>query len=90
MNIPYDSRKNQENIRKHGISFEEVVQFDWATAVTKEDTRYDYGEQRFISYGLLEGRLHVLVWTVRKEAIRPISLRKANQRERTRYEETRS
>ncbi len=82
----YDPRKNAANIKSHGVSFEEVQKFEWDSAITTRDTRHDYGEQRFISYGMMRGRLYVLVWTPRGGYVRPISFRKANSRERTFYE----
>ncbi len=90
MNDSYDLNKQQENIRKHGISFDDISIFEWSTAITKQDTRSDYGEPRFISYGFVDSRLHVLVWTPRGNLIRPISYRKANERERRQYEKDRS
>jgi len=86
----YDIKKQQENLRKHGISFDDIPLFDWNNAITKQDTRYEYGESRFISYGFINNRLHVLIWTLRENNIRPISFRKANQRERRQYEKDKS
>ena len=86
MSITYDERKNKENIDKHGVSFDYVAEFNWESAITVEDTRYDYGENRYISYGLVGDRVYVLVWTPRN-GIRPISFRKANKREVKRYEQ---
>ena len=40
---------------------------------------------RFITVGLLDARLVVLVWTPRGEVRRIISMRKANDREKTFY-----
>ena len=53
--------------------------------LTVEDERRDYGEDRFISIGFLDGRMVVLVWTRRGGARRIISMRKANDREQTIY-----
>jgi uncharacterized DUF497 family protein len=82
----FDPRKNKANIAAHGIGFERVAEFEWDAAITTRDIRHDYGEDRFISYGTLAGRLYVLVWTPRGGNVRPISLRKANARERAFYE----
>lgn len=82
----YSPAKNTANILKHGVSFDDVAAFDWDTAITAVDDRMDYGEMRLISYGLVNGRVHVLVWTSRSGAVRPISFRKANARERKFYE----
>jgi uncharacterized DUF497 family protein len=50
-----------------------------------EDDRFDYGEKRYITIGLLRGRMVVLVWTPRGEARHIISIRKANEREQARF-----
>jgi uncharacterized protein len=64
-----------------------VEQLDWATALIREDDRRDYGERRFRVLGLMEGRLHALVFTPRGGKVHVISLRKANQREVKLYEQ---
>lgn len=53
--------------------------------LTFEDKRRNYGENRFITIGFLDGRMVVLVWTPRDGAYRIISMRKANEREKTLY-----
>ena len=55
------------------------------TTLTVEDDRQEYGEDRFISIGFLDATMVVLVWTSRDGAHRIISMRKANERERTLY-----
>ena len=51
----------------------------------REDRRHDYGEQRFEAVGYIRLRVFVLVFCVREEGLRVISLRKANRREVVRY-----
>jgi len=82
----WDEEKRATNVRNHGIDFAAAQDFDWETALEFEDRRRDYGERRLISYGKIGSRLYVMVWTARQEAVRIISLRKANTREITRYE----
>ena len=53
--------------------------------LTVEDDREAYGEDRFITIGFLDATMVVLVWTPRDGAHRIISMRKANERERTLY-----
>lgn len=55
--------------------------------VTFEDRRRDYDETRMITFGYLELRLVVLVWTPRGKFRRIISMRKANDREQALYPE---
>ena len=45
------------------------------------DARREYGEPRFVAYGLIRNRMHVCVYTLRGDAHRIISLRKANRSE---------
>jgi len=86
MKIEYDTEKNARNIRERGLSFDVALLFKWDTALIIEDVRKDYGEPRFRALGFIESRLHALVFTPRDEAIRIISLRKANSREVRWYE----
>lgn len=51
-----------------------------------EDDRRDYGEQRFRAFGLIDGRPHSVVFTVRGSAMRLISFRRAHAKEWRRYE----
>ncbi len=75
--------KNVSNRNTHGLDFADAERvFDgWVLMV--EDTRQNYGEQRFNSLGLLEGRVVHITHTPRGEDVtRIISMRKA-----TKYEE---
>ena len=80
----WNEDKRRANLEKHGIDFSAVYDFDWATATFLPDDRS--GEYRTKAYGLIEERLHQLVYTVREDRTRIISLRKANSREVRRYE----
>ncbi|WP_371257065.1 BrnT family toxin [Pandoraea sp. SD6-2] len=57
------------------------------TALVGIDDRRNYNEERFVTLGLIGDRVHVMVFTVRGEAIRVISLRKANRREVKQYDD---
>lgn len=81
MDISYDEAKNQRNIDSRGLSFDLVRYFDWVSALIEQDTRKDYGEDRFLALGYIHGRVHALVFTPRNNKIHVISLRKANDRE---------
>jgi len=84
MKMVFDAGKDQSNRAKHGLSLERVI--DFAIQIVFEDDRRDYGEQRWVAYGDLDGRLHCLVFTTPDETtLRPISFRKANTREVKRY-----
>ncbi|MBF0463121.1 MAG: BrnT family toxin [Magnetococcales bacterium] len=85
MEIEFDPNKNLRNIHERGLSFEDVVRFDFDTAHFEKDTRCDYGETRHIATGYLDHRLHVLCFVETVDGIRVISFRKANAREARRY-----
>ena len=64
-----------------GLSFADTLELLSGPQVLRQDVRHDYGEQRVIAYDLIRGRMHVCVYTLRRDAYRIISLRKANRRE---------
>ena len=81
----FDPAKDESNLDKHGLSLADADGFEWETAVVREDTRKQYAEPRFEATGLIGDRLHVMVYCLRPDAVRVISLRKANPREVKRY-----
>ncbi len=88
MEIEWDQAKREATLRTRGLDFATVADADWDNALTAEDIRTDYTERRFVSLVPIQGRLCVLAWCWRGDALRVISLRKANSRERKRYDET--
>ena len=86
MKYEWDEQKREANLVKHGIDFTEVENFEWDTAIETIDNRKDYGEQRWVAIGQICNRIYVLIYTLRSNIIRVISLRKANTRERNYYE----
>jgi Ribonuclease toxin, BrnT, of type II toxin-antitoxin system len=55
MKFEWDESKRLFNIRKHKIDFSDVPVVFNGLIVTVEDERFDYGEQRFVTFGLLQG-----------------------------------
>ena len=55
-------------------------------ACHRRDRRWDYGEDRYRLLASIEGRVFVLIYTMRGSAIRIISARKANGKEVREYE----
>lgn len=86
MEFEWDPEKARTNFIKHGVSFESVFEFEWTNHLRAVDERMDYGEERVQALGMVGGRVHVLVYTMNKDHIRVISLRKANSREVMIYE----
>ena len=89
--IDWDPRKAEANVREHGVLFAEaatVLTDDYA--LTRED-QDSIGEQRFVSLGMSStGALLVVVYTHREPDIyRLISSWKANKPQRSLYEKSR-
>ena len=52
---------------------------------TFEDDRFDYEEQRFVTLGMLAGKVVVIAHTERDDKVRIISMRKATKYEQKLY-----
>jgi uncharacterized DUF497 family protein len=83
----WDKQKGKSNLKKHGISFHDAEKVFESIRLTLTDSRMDYGEERIVTIGLIDKRVCVVVYTKRQDAIRIISARRANERERRRYNE---
>ncbi len=81
MQIEFDPEKREKTLSERGLDFARAEEVFAGVTVTAEDARFDYGEPRFTTAGVLDGRMVVMVWTPRGAARRIISMRKANERE---------
>jgi uncharacterized protein len=87
MNLSWDEQKRLATLALRGLDFAQTRElFEHPDISTQEDQRFDYGEIRFISMGWIAKRLCVVVWTPRDNSRHIISLRKANDREKARFE----
>ena len=85
MNFEWDDTKRKLNIKKHGIDFINASKIFDSYTLTIVDDRNDYGEERFVTFGVLEGRVVVVVHTENEDSIRIISIRKATKYEEKKY-----
>jgi uncharacterized DUF497 family protein len=83
--IEFDPQKDARNIALRGISLAAAETLLTGFTVEWTDQRRDYGETRIIAIGEIGGLEHVCVYTRRGAAVRPISLRRANRKERDVY-----
>ena len=83
--MEFDAAKRAATLQARGLDMARAGEVFAGATLTVEDDRRDYGEDRFITIGFLDGAMVVLVWTLREGAQRIISMRKANERERTLY-----
>ena len=87
MRFEWDEVKNRANIRKHGLDFAEAWEVFSMPMLVALDDREDYGEDRWIGIGMLKSRVVAVVYIERgSDTVRIISLRKALNHERKRYE----
>jgi uncharacterized protein len=85
MEFEWDESKRTSNLRKHSIDFSDVPTVFGGSIVTVEDDRFDYGEERFVTFGLLQGQVVAVVHTESEDYIRIISARKATKYEQENY-----
>jgi uncharacterized DUF497 family protein len=85
MEIEFDPVKRDETLRRRNLDMADAAIVLTGPTLTIPDDRYDYGEDRFITIGKLHERMIILVWTMREDAYRIISMRKANDREQEEY-----
>jgi uncharacterized protein len=83
--VTYDPAKRRSNKRKHKIDLADCEAAFDVPMLTREDASQEYGEQRLISLGWLQGRVVVLIWTDREDGPRLISCREANPHEQEAY-----
>lgn len=84
MRISFDPMKRLRTLEERGLDFEDASIVFAGTTIEIDDTRRDYGERRIICYGLLSGRLVVIGYTRRGRIHHIFSMRKANEREKSR------
>lgn len=91
MKFEWDNLKAEENHRKHGVEFPYAAQvFLDPHHIVIRDNRQSYGEIRNVAMGVIEGRLYIVVFTLRAEIHRLISARKGNRREQKKYNQLRA
>ena len=83
MAIVFDPDKDLANIAKHGVSLALGEKLEVVASII--DTRQDYGELRKIAFGTIDGDHYTLVYTLRDDQVRAISLRRCHKKEFLRY-----
>ena len=84
MRLTFDRAKREKTLAERGLDFEDALMVFEGTTVEIEDKRKNYGERRIICYGMLEGRMVVVGYTLRGAVRHVFSMRKANDREKNR------
>ncbi len=88
MRFEWDENKRQSNISKHGFDFADLESLFAGVAVTLFDDRFGNEEERYITFGLLDGVVVAVAHTETDEVIRIISARKGTRNEEKAYFQT--
>ena len=81
MGFSWSATKRAANLKAHGLDFVDASRVFEGATYTFEDDRFSYGEQRFVTLGLLAGIPVSVVHTGSDHEIRIFSFRKASRRE---------
>jgi len=86
MEFEWDDDKSDACFRGRGFDFDYAIRvFSDRNRVVMPDRRRDYGEDRYRVFGMIDGRVYVVVYTMREAMFRIISARKANVKETEDY-----
>ena len=88
MKYSFDKNKKSANLKKHGFNLDDAqLVIESLKTLTFEDNRFNYDEPRYITLGLLNSAVVVIVTTETENEIRIISMRKADKNEQAIYYE---
>ena len=68
MIIEFDTVKREKTLLERGLDFADSDKVFNGLHFIARDDRFDYGEERFFTVGLLDDRIVVIVWTPRTAA----------------------
>lgn len=81
----WDSAKDTANVKKHGYPLGlAILVFQDNNRTEVIDDRQDYGETRYLTYGLIDDRVFCACYTVRGNVRRIISFRTVHKKEKGR------
>ena len=81
MRISYDEAKRLKTLKERGLDFRDALKVFAGPHFDLVDDRRDYGEDRYLTFGILDGRNVSLVWTPRDGGRHIISMRHAHAEE---------
>lgn len=87
MQLSWDEAKRQATLADRGLDYADAGEVFAGRIMTLTDDRRNYGEQRFVTAGWLQGRFVMLAWTPRDGGRRIISMRYGHADEEAYYEE---
>jgi uncharacterized DUF497 family protein len=85
MKITFDPLKRAATLQHRSLDFADASAVFAGSTLDFMDDRQDYGETRIQTIGYLGARMVMVVWTLRGDARRILSMRYCNDRERKVY-----
>jgi uncharacterized protein len=85
MRFEWDEAKRRSNLHRHGIDFNVVEKILAGPTISVVDDRFDYGEMRLQTFGLLNGKVVAITHSEDDDVMRVISIRKATKHEEKIY-----
>lgn len=83
MKVEWDAKKSKENIKKHGISFDDAIDLFLGNHIQFELASSD--EKRWAAIGKVGGKYYTAIFTKRASKIRLISVRRSRKDEEVYY-----
>ena len=87
MKLSWDPAKRDRTLAERGLDFAAAGEVCAGPKLEFPELRQAYGEERIITVGFLAARMMIVVWTARDSGRQVISMRKANERERSKFSE---
>jgi uncharacterized DUF497 family protein len=84
--VEWDERKRDENLRRHGVDFLDAALIFEGPVIEGEDVRRGYGEPRWRAVGHSAGRDYLVAYTRRGDARRLISAWRIGHESKARYQ----
>lgn len=81
MQFSWHEPKRRATLNRRGLDFAHAAQVFTGPTFVFEDDRQDYGEQRWVTFGLLREKVVIIVHTEADDHIRIISMREADKDE---------
>ena len=87
LDFDWDETKRLSNLEERGVDFKDAALIFEGPVIAKEDTRKDYGEQRFRALGKVDDEYYIVAYTLRGSICWIISAWKVGENGKRRYEE---
>ena len=82
MDLEWDENKRESNLEKHGLDFVDAARVMQGDLLELDDC---HDEPRVLAFGFLGSTVVLVVYAIRKETYRIISMRKAEPNEERKY-----